>query len=437
MWSFLPSIQILCERKGDPLVANESANIFAWLAEKSRWVDICIMFCSPGQWNCSIGQIRTICMNLLRTLPSWLKQEGGYRTRDFGVATGLVAVATLINLLAWPHGSSQDGHYFALVAAVLLSALAGGLAVGLFATALAGLSSSYFVLAPQFSLSVASPDAIERLSVFLVEGALFSVVAHVMRNYHKAEIPRIGSDRYLAIPLAAGAATVVKILLPDVARDMPFAFNYAAVCICAWTGGILPGVLATALLAGLTRYLFLEPLHSLSVANPTDSVRVALFVAEGVVLSTVGASHTKLKLVAARASIRARAYMAGALSREQDSAAIRAISRDTIWEWGLDTGEILRTPSWQDALSSSLPVREEFTSWVERIHPEDRSATVERLQDAIVQGRQELQYTYRLLSPRGTFLSVSDHAFIVRGNDWKPLRVIGRSAEVPARLREF
>jgi PAS domain-containing protein len=128
--------------------------------------------------------------------------------------------------------------------------------------------------------------------------------------------------------------------------------------------------------------------------------------------------------------------MAGSLSRERDSAAIWAISRDTIWEWGLDTGEIIRTPSWQDSLSSSLPVREEFASWVERIHPEDRTATIARLQDAIEQGRQELQYTYRLLSPRGKFLPVWDHAFIVRGTDWKPLRVIGRSAEFPAKLQE-
>ena len=94
----------------------------------------------------------------------------------------------------------------------------------------------------------------------------------------------------------------------------------------------------------------------------------------------LGDSHAKLKRLAANASVRARAYMAGTLSREQDTAAIRAISRDTIWEWGLDTGEIIRTPSWQDTLSIALPVREEFTSWVERIHPEDRTATIKRLQ---------------------------------------------------------
>ena len=93
--------------------------------------------------------------------------------------------------------------------------------------------------------------------------------------------------------------------------------------------------------------------------------------------------------------------MAGAMSNQQDTVAIRAISRDTIWEWGLDTGEIVRTPSWQDTLSVALPVREDFTSWTERIHPDDRTETIKRLQRAIEEGRQELQYSYRLLGPNG------------------------------------
>jgi PAS domain-containing protein len=193
----------------------------------------------------------------------------------------------------------------------------------------------------------------------------------------------------------------------------------------------MAGVAAIGLLAGVTKYLFLEPIYSLSVANHADSIRVGLFVAEGLLLTLLGDSHAKVKRLAANTSARARAYMAGAMSREQDTTAIRAISRDTIWEWGLDTGEIVRTPSWQETLSVALPVREEFTSWVERIHPADRTATIERLQRAIEEGRQELQYTYRLLGPRGEVLSVWDHAFVIRGTDWKPLRVIGRSAELP------
>jgi K+-sensing histidine kinase KdpD len=376
-------------------------------------------------------------MRMPGTLRDWARliDVRPNRALDFGVAFALVATATMVNLLAWPIGSDEDGHYFALVAAVLLSGLYGGFGPGLFATALAGLSSAYFALSPQFSISVSDANAARRLGVFLVEGALLSLASHVVRNQHTMEIPRVGLRRYLAIPLATGAATVAKLIVPDLAREMPFAFNYAAICICSWTGGIVFGMVATGLLAGLTRYLFLEPVHSLSVANQAEATRVGVFVAEGLLLAVLGDSNVKLKRLAANASGRARTYITAALNKEVNAVAIRAISRDTVWEWGLDTGEINRTPSWQDTISVALPMRETYASWVERMHPDDRNATVTRLRHAIEEGQEELQYTYRLLAPSGEFLSVWDHAFIVRGADWKPMRVIGRSAELPSSRR--
>jgi len=371
-------------------------------------------------------------MKILNTLRNRAKQTlWDYRRLDFGVTIGLVASATVLNLLAWPNGSDEDGHYFALVAAVLISALYGDVLPGLLATTLGGLSSWYFTLSPTFSTSVSVPGTKERFIVFLVEGILLTLAAHVIRSQHKSTTLNVSLTRYLTIPLATGAAIIPKLVFPDLGRELPFAFNFAAVCACAWTGGMVSGIAAIVLLAGATKFFFLEPVYSLSVSSHAESIRVALFVGEGLLLTALGGSHAKLKSLAANVSARARAYMAGAMSNEQDTAAIRAISRDTIWEWGLDTGEIIRTPSWQDTLSVALPVREDFTSWVERIHPDDRTDTIKRLQRAIEEGRQELQYSYRLLGPRGTFLSVWDHAFIVRGVDWKPLRVIGRSAEVP------
>ena len=80
--------------------------------------------------------------------------------------------------------------------------------------------------------------------------------------------------------------------------------------------------------------------------------------------------------------------LAAALNKRCNNAAIRAVSRDTVWEWELGSGEIIRTPSWQDRISIALPARETFASWVERIHPEDRDATIERMQRAIEEGRE-------------------------------------------------
>jgi len=358
--------------------------------------------------------------------------HAGGRALVFGVAVGLVMIATLINLLAWPRGSDQDGHYFVLVTAVLISALYGGLGPGLVATALASLSSSYFTLSPQFSIRIAAPAATERLIVFIIEAVLLNLAAQIIRNQQDSKTPSVGMQRYLAIPFVVGAATIPKLAFPGLARELPFAFDYAAVCACAWIGGLLPGIAATGLLAGITKYLFLEPVYSLSVANQAETIRVGLFVGEGLLLAVLGDSHASLKRFAASTSARARTYVVAALNKEVNNAAIRAVSRDTVWEWELDTGEITRTPSWQDRISIALPARESFTSWVERIHPEDRDTTVTRMQRAIEERREDLQYTYRLLTPSGEYVSIWDHACIVRGADWKALRIIGRSEELPS-----
>jgi len=372
-------------------------------------------------------------MSILTTFRSGVRQvRVGSRAVSIGVAAGLVTVATLLNLLAWPHGSDQDGHYFALATAVLISALYGGFGPGLVATALATVSSSYFALSPQFSLRVAAPGATERQVVFIVEAVLLSLVAKAIRTHHKSTTPSVGLQRYLAIPLALSAATVPKLVFPHLARESPFAFDYAAVCACAWIGGLLPGIAAIGLLAGITKFLFLEPVYSLSVASRAEAIRVGLFVAEGLLLVLLGDSHARLKHFAANVSARAKTYIGAALNKEMNNAAIRAVSRDTVWEWELESGQIIRTPSWQDRISIALPVRETFASWVQRIHPADRDATVTRMQRAIDEGREEFQYTYRLRAPSGTFVSVWDHAFIVRGADWKALRVIGRSSELPS-----
>jgi len=373
-------------------------------------------------------------MLLRKTLDEWAGGLvlGAGRILSFGIAFGAVALATLLNLLVWPVGSDQDGHYFTLLAAVIVSASLRGLWAGLAAGALGAVSSAYFTLLPQFSIQVASPGALERLVIFLVEAVLLSFVIELIRSQREMGAPVFRRDTYAEILLAVGAATFPKLIFADLAKNLPFAFNFAAVFVCARAGGIVAGVITTGLLAVITRYFFLQPAHSLALVNRVDTIRVGLFIGEGLLLTFFGNLDMKVKRLASNFSVRARAYMAAAQSREQDTAAMRTISRDTIWEWELDTGEIIRTPSWQDALSSALPQREDFVAWIERIHPEDRHITLTRLHRAIEEGRQELQYTYRLVAPDGRVLSVADHAFVVRGVDWKPLRVIGRSAELPS-----
>jgi signal transduction histidine kinase len=89
--------------------------------------------------------------------------------------------------------------------------------------------------------------------------------------------------RYSTVPLVLGLALACRCLF--LGGEMPFLLAWPAVVICAWFGGIGPGLLATTLSAFLTACLFFEPPHWFALTKPVDWMCMALFVLLGSVLS--------------------------------------------------------------------------------------------------------------------------------------------------------
>ncbi|HEY9601288.1 MAG TPA: DUF4118 domain-containing protein, partial [Allocoleopsis sp.] len=74
--------------------------------------------------------------------------------------------------------------------------------------------------------------------------------------------------------------------------ESPFLMFFGAVMVSAWYGGMSAGLLSTFSSALLSTYFFIEPTHSLKF-DFSDSVRLSLFVLEGILISTLcEALHT-------------------------------------------------------------------------------------------------------------------------------------------------
>jgi signal transduction histidine kinase len=109
--------------------------------------------------------------------------------------------------------------------------------------------------------------------------------------------PRSALRRYSIVPLVVALALACRWLL--LGGEMPFLLLWPAVMICAWLGGLVPGLLATALAAVLTACLFYEPPHWFALTKPADWAGMALFVLLGSAISLLCAklrrSHGQLE----------------------------------------------------------------------------------------------------------------------------------------------
>ncbi len=91
--------------------------------------------------------------------------------------------------------------------------------------------------------------------------------------------------------LAVGLALLLQfVLVPLFGGDpdsSPFMLFFAAVMVAAWFGGLWPGLLATTLSALLSNYFFLFPQYAMQTEDPAQGLRLAVFVLEGALISTL------------------------------------------------------------------------------------------------------------------------------------------------------
>ncbi len=126
------------------------------------------------------------------------------------------------------------------------------------------------------------------------------------------------------------------------------------VVVTALVGGLWPA-LFTALLSGLTlNYLFVEPTHTITVSEPVHAIALALYVANGVLVSAVVdlAARRTRAAQRARAESELLATVAGSVLRGQD--AVRALIERAQEAFGL-AGVRLR--SGDDVLAQAGVVR--------------------------------------------------------------------------------
>jgi PAS domain S-box-containing protein len=102
--------------------------------------------------------------------------------------------------------------------------------------------------------------------------------------------PSVAAKYGFAVATVALAAVLRLALASVLGEGVYFILFYPAVVLCAWFGGLWPGLLATALGALIAWYLFIPPAYSFRFADSTAPAQLILFLLASVLISLLAES---------------------------------------------------------------------------------------------------------------------------------------------------
>jgi PAS domain S-box-containing protein len=114
-------------------------------------------------------------------------------------------------------------------------------------------------------------------------------------------------------------------------------------------------------------------------------------------------------------------------SNERYRYAMKAIS-DVVWEWDVKGKTIFMSEGYEAIFGHKSTCAIETLQ--SHVHPEDLQNVVETLFSTIKKGEQYWQMEYRYICKDNTIKNVLNKAFIIRGEDLTPLRVIGAIQDI-------
>jgi len=111
-------------------------------------------------------------------------------------------------------------------------------------------------------------------------------------------------------------------------------------------------------------------------------------------------------------------------------------TRDVVWDWDLVSGEVRFGEAIEQVLGfRPAQVDPDADWWYQHIHPDDRERVKAGIHDAIARRADLWTDQYRHLKASGEWATVDDRAYLLYGDDGRPVRMVGATQDVTERLR--
>ncbi len=208
-------------------------------------------------------------------------------------------------------------------------------------------------------------------------------------------------------------------LLPRLGTAGAYAPLLFAVGFNTWMAGLWPALLTQVVTGGTIFILLAKPFSEVIAAGEIGALLLFLVVAKllmFLLLSLRSTSHLRQS------------------SKQLEM--IAQATHDSLWYWDLRTGHVWRGGKVEDVFGcKGAEVEPEIHWWRSRIDPAEERRVWEGLRGAIDNGEDRWADEYRLRRDDGTYITVADHALIVRNKRGQPLRLLGGMADVSAERR--
>lgn len=118
--------------------------------------------------------------------------------------------------------------------------------------------------------------------------------------------PSVASQYAVAILAVALAASLRFALAPVLGEGVPFILFYPTVVLCAWFGGLWPGLFSAALGALIAWYVFIPPAYSFRFSDPAAPAQLIVFLVASALVSLLAESLHRSRRKAAASDVRER-----------------------------------------------------------------------------------------------------------------------------------
>lgn len=104
-----------------------------------------------------------------------------------------------------------------------------------------------------------------------------------------------------------------------------------------------------------------------------------------------------------------------------------------LWDWHVDTARVYYSQRWKQMLGyESDQIGDELREWETRIHPEDRKASIARVESTLREPGHHYENTHRLRHADGHYVWVMSRGTVLRDAEGRATRMVGIHVDVTA-----